>query len=87
MVTERGSEYERRETSDPDDVLYWLVSDTTREAAQRFELAQRVPGMDCRRLLFAKHVELLEGIRVAWGNRKREEYERILKDCPYNDRN
>ena len=85
VVTERGNEYERRETNDPDELLYWLVSDTTREAAQLFELANRVAGRDFRRLLFAKHVELLENIRAEWGSRKREEYDTILKKHPYND--
>lgn len=85
VITERGSEYERRETRDPDEVLYWLVSDTTREIAQRFELAHRVAGKDSRRLLFSKHIQLLENIRIDWANQKREEYERILLKYPYND--
>lgn len=85
VVTERGNEYERRETSDPDELLYWLVSDVTGQAAQRFELANRVVGRDSRRL-FAKHVELFENIRADWGHRKREEYERVLKEHPYHDR-
>ena len=85
VVTERGTEYERRETRDPDELLYWLVSDTTWEAASQFELAHRVAGRDSRRLLFAKHVELLESIRAEWGSRKRQEYESVLKEHPYND--
>jgi hypothetical protein len=85
VVTERGAECERRETRDPDEVLYWLVSDTTGEAAGRFELAHRFPGKDFRRLLFAKHVELLESIRADWGSRKRAEYESVLEKHPYCD--
>ena len=86
VLTERGNEYERRETSDPDELLYWLVSGTTGAAAQQFELANRIAGRDPRRLLFARHVELLEHIRADWGSRKREEYERVLKERPYRDR-
>jgi hypothetical protein len=85
VVTERGSECERRETSDPDELLYWLVSDTTGQAARQFELTRRVAGRDSRRLWFAKHIELLENIRADWGSRKRDEYERVLKEHPYND--
>jgi hypothetical protein len=85
VVTERGQEYERRETDNPDDVLYWLVSDVTREAAQQYELRHRAPGRDVRRLLFAKHVEILEGIRADWASRKRAEYEAILAVHPFRD--
>jgi len=77
VVTERGNEYERRETRDPGELLYWLVSDTTGQAAQQFERVHRAAGRDSRRLWFAKHVELLENIRADWGSRKREEYERV----------
>lgn len=86
VVTERGSEYERRETKDPDELLYWLVSDTTREAAQLYELKHRLRGRDCRRLLFSKHIEILQGIRSVWAERKRAEYEEVLLRQPYNDR-
>jgi hypothetical protein len=85
VIRERDDELERRETRDPDDVLYWLVSDTARESALRFELAHRVPGKDFRRLYFAKHVELLQNIRADWGHRKRQEYGNILKRHPYSD--
>jgi hypothetical protein len=85
LVSERGTEYERRETNDPDELLYWLVSHTTAEAAQQFELAHRVPGKDSRRIWFAKHVELMENIRSDWGSRTREEYENVLKEAPYDD--
>ncbi len=85
IITERGSEYERRETVDPVELLYWLVSDTTREAAQQYELQHRVSGKDFRRLLFTKHIELLGGIRADWATRKRAEYEAVLKNHPYDD--
>jgi hypothetical protein len=85
VVTERGMEYERRETKDPEELLYWLVSDAAREAAQQYELRNRVPGRDSRRLLFRKHVEFLESIRPDWGSRKRAEYDAVLELHPYRD--
>ena len=85
VVTERGEEVERRETNDRDQLLYWLVSDTTREAAQRYELTHRAARRDFRRLLFEKHVELLKGIRAVWGARKRQEYDDVLAKHPYID--
>jgi len=85
VVSERGEEFERRETSDPDELLYWVVSDVTGTVARQYELAHRVPGRDSRRIWFAKHVELMESIQADWGSRMREEYESVLKDAPYDD--
>ena len=85
VVTERGQELERRETSDPDELLYWLVADVARDAAQRFEGKHRKPGVDFRRLYFQKHVELLSHFRPEWGERTRQEYEQVLERHPFSD--
>jgi hypothetical protein len=85
VVTERGQEYERRETSDPDELLYWFVSDVAWAAAQRFELNHRQRGMDFRRLLFQKHVALLSELRPEWGRRKQSEYDVVLRRVPFKD--
>jgi hypothetical protein len=85
VITERGTELDRRETDDPDDILYWLVSDATREAAQKYELKHRASGVDFRRLLFERHVELMGYIRADWAVRKRTEYDRVLSRYPYCD--
>ena len=85
VVTERGQELERRETRDPDELLYWLVSDVARDAAQRYEGNHRQPGADFRRLYFQQHVELLSQLRPEWGERTRQEYERVLERHPFSD--
>ena len=85
VVTERGRELERRETGDPDELLYWLVADVARDAAQRYELRHRRPGVDFRRLLFQKHVDLLAEICPAWAERTRLEYEEVLRRHPFVD--
>jgi hypothetical protein len=86
VITERGEEYERRQTSDVDELLFWLVADVTREVAQKYELQHRLPQRDYRRLMFEKHVELLGNIRPNWARRQRAEYDEILKSHPYDDR-
>ena len=85
VVTERGSELERRTTADPEDLLYWMVSDLTRAMASDFEVAHREVGRDFRRLLFGKHLELLASVGPAWAERKRAEYERVLAEHPFVD--
>jgi hypothetical protein len=85
VVTERGSELERRETADPDDILYWLVSEVTREVALKHELHNRKPDVDSRRMWFDLDVRLLSEIRRDWGKRKRAEYDRVLEHHPFQD--
>lgn len=85
VVTERGHEHERRETDDPDDVLYWLVCGVTTRVAQDYELQNREPTVDSRRMWFNLNVELLRDIKAEWGARKRAEYDRILRDHPFSD--
>jgi len=41
VVTERGQEFERRRTTDADELLYLLVSDVTRAMASDYELRHR----------------------------------------------
>lgn len=85
VVTERGSELERKVTWDPDELLYWLVSDIGFGLAGKFELEHRVPDRDSRRLMFAKQIELLGAVNAAWADRKRREIAAILEMNPYND--
>jgi hypothetical protein len=86
IVTERGSELDRRVTRDPDELLYWLVSTLTREMASEYELSHRNDQVDSRRLLFDKHIELLEQANPQWAARKRLEYDVVLESHPFRDR-
>src|SRR5262245_42640298 len=86
VVTERGQEYERRRTPDPEELLYWLVSDLTWAMASEDELRRRIPAQDFRRLLFKKHLELLADINNEWSQHKKAEYDRVLAEHPFEDR-
>lgn len=85
VVTERGSEHERRKTSDPEDLLFWLVSDLTWEMAAEWEVRHRIKGEDFRRQLFRKDIELMSSISQDWACRKKEKYEKILGEHPFDD--
>lgn len=85
VVTERGQEFERRRTTDPDELLYWLVSDVTRAMASDYELRHRAARKDFRRLLFKKHLELLNDVRGEWSQRKKAEYDQVLAEHPFRD--
>jgi hypothetical protein len=61
------------------------MKDITRSMASEYELANRVPHADFRRLLFAKDLELLGSLKPEWRERKREYYDAVLAQYPFND--
>lgn len=85
VVTERGTEFQRRQTADPDELLFWLMSDVTFSLAAGYELEHRVRGRDFRRLLFQKQIDLMAQLNAGWSERRRREIERILVSHPYDD--
>lgn len=85
VVTERGMEYSRDITTSKDEILYWLVSSFAWGLASRFELENRVPNQDFRRLFFAKQVEYLKTVDAKWADLKQKEFDEILTSHPFND--
>jgi hypothetical protein len=85
VVTERGQEYERRETDYPDELLYWLAQHAASAAASDWELRHRREGEDSRRQCFQLEVELLAKVSNRWAERARKKQEQILRDHPFRD--
>jgi len=85
IVTERGFELHKKTTTDPNELLRWLVIDLTRAEAQDYELRHRNNNEDSRRQLFAKHIELLRSIDLAWAEKQKKYYNEILAKYPFND--
>ena len=85
VVTERGTEPERRITADEDEMLYWLLSYVIFDLASGLELKNRVKGQSFRRLLFAKELELMGCLNPSWAERKSREIEAVLAKHPYDD--
>jgi hypothetical protein len=85
VTVERGRELERRTTADLDELLYWIFSSITWDLASAYEMNHRRGGVDTRRLLFAKHIELLDGLDIAWGSRKWAELAAIVAQHPFAD--
>ena len=61
------------------------MKDITFSMAVDYEVANRVPHADFRRLLFAKDLELLGSLKPEWCERKREYYDAVLAQYPFND--
>lgn len=86
VITERGSEFERRKTNDVDEIIYWFVSGGVGQLARDWELERRVDGQDSRRLWFLKEVDLLHSINPEWAKRKERHQQSVLKEHPFNDK-
>ncbi|RLD03043.1 MAG: hypothetical protein DRI65_13725 [Chloroflexota bacterium] len=85
VVTERGSEFERRQTKDAEVVLYWLMSHVTSDMALGYELHNRRPQEDFRRQYFAEQERLLRLLRSDWADAFGERMRDILKAHPFSD--
>jgi len=85
ITTERGGEIAHEVTSDPDELLYWLMSDVISSIASKYELNNRIPSQDSRRIRFAKEIDLFSKLKYEWADKKRKEIEEIILDNPYCD--
>lgn len=85
VTTERGYEFGRKITSNPDEVAYWVLKSAILDMAIKYELNNRVINSDSRRLIFKKEMELMQILDPSWANSLREEIEQTLEESPYDD--
>jgi hypothetical protein len=85
VIVERGIEQDHRRTPALDELLYWIFADVTHQLAFAYELHHRVAGQDCRRLAFAKQLELMGRVDPAFAQRLDGEIQRVLRRHPYDD--
>ena len=85
IVSERGEEYERMSTFNLNDLLYKIFTDVTFSMACDYELKNRIEEKDCRRIMFAKQVELLGILNENWKEKERKEHQSILENNPFDD--
>lgn len=85
VVRERGNELSRHRTTDPDEILYWIMEGHTSDLSWDFEVRNRRDGEGSRRQAFAKQVELLAALSPQWAERQRLEQAKILERHPFHD--
>lgn len=83
---ERGNPTMRRETRDPDELVFWVVSDVARQLAIDHEVRHRRQREDSRRQWFADWEARMAALRPDWGRRVRAHVDGILLVAPYRDR-
>jgi len=86
IVTERGLTLETRQTQDPEEILFWLVQGLTHTLAIHYEYENRIPDQDFRRVMFAKHIELLAQVNPKWAELQQQKYGQTLQENPFVDR-
>jgi len=82
---DRDTETINRHTTDLNILLYWVFSGITFSMACEYELANRNPSQDFRRIMFEHQVELLTLLSPEWGEREAQEHAQILEHSPFND--
>lgn len=85
VYSERGIEFCRRTTSSLDELLYWIMFDFIHKIAVRYELKNRVPYHDGRRIIFPMIIDLMAKINPEWGIRVKNEINNTLQNSPYDD--
>ena len=66
--------------------MYWLARDESHSQACGFELQNRIPNRDPRRLMFAKQKKVLGRVDPEWAARSERGQVEILRNHPFNDR-
>jgi hypothetical protein len=85
VVSERGTEFERKKARDIGDILYWIFERVTFRMAFDFELKNRIEDQDCRRIAFNKQEELLRMLDKKWEQMVVEDHKKILLSAPFDD--
>lgn len=85
VVTERGFEFSRKTTINLNELLYWIFDGIAFSMAVDYELNHRQVGVDSRRLIFLKHLEILQLLNSEWADLTRREMVETLKNAPYRD--
>jgi hypothetical protein len=85
VVVERGREAFRLSTPDLETLLERVFDGVTFAEAVKFELARRDDQQDCRRVIFARQIELLGRLSQEWADRQRRRHEETLRKYPFDD--
>ncbi len=83
--SERGRRDLIIETEELDTLLYYIFRYITSDMAGAYELNNRDPTKDSRRIRFAKQIELLTILSSDWAERERQDHSGILANHPFDD--
>lgn len=84
IVSERGSELDRKVTLDDDEILYWFVECGVDALASHYAALTSTPEKEFRDVYFRKQYRLMLAIKTEWATRKRKKITEILR-CQINE--
>jgi Immunity protein 63 len=84
-VYERGQQVRNDFAGDEEGLFYKIFSGITFSMALEYELKNRVPGQDNRRIMFAKQEDLLGQLDERWKEQAHKERLTLLKRHPFDD--
>ena len=85
VVVERGREELRFTTKSFDELLFRVFEGITTMLGFDYELENRDDTRDCRRLAFARQIQLLSQLSENWAKREARKHDRILTAHPFDD--
>lgn len=85
VSSERGCEFSRKKVDTLRELLYLIFERVTTRMAIDYELENRLPSQDCRRIIFSKKLELLGKINPVWEALEKKNIEELLEGNPYDD--
>jgi hypothetical protein len=85
VSTERGLDLFRKTFDSKDDLLYEMIALDTFWMGVDHEFKNRIENLDCRRMIFAKQLELMNLIDPLWAARRADGIEQTLAENPYVD--
>lgn len=82
LVYDRNVKSVNKKTQDANELLYWIFSDITFNMGVSYELENRKPDVNHRKVIFSRQLELLEQINSDWKKRRENEIAEILNKNP-----
>lgn len=85
VISERGLEISRRETSSLDELLFYVISDMAAKYSYEYECKHREVGKDPRRMVFDMRLAIMHRINIDWARQLKNELDEILVTAPFVD--
>ena len=85
VAMERGKVVVQHDSTDVNDILYYVFKEITSTLATRYEVKHRKEDEDCRRGWWKEQLRLLEMINPQFARICYQEINQILKNYPFQD--
>ncbi len=78
VITERGIRFNEKRTTNPDELLFWLISDLTFEIANELSINECKTNEEYRKKLFLRQEALIGRINQEWEKQLKKYHDKLL---------